>query len=104
MMTKCLAIIVLLISLTEASRLGRQYPLQAKHSLLSTQSTEESQPTCKDIWFTPSSGTCHCGSSLHDVVSCNEQTKVVMIVDCYCMTLESVSKQMVVGELFLQLS
>ena len=100
MMTKCLATVVLLISLTEASRLGRQYSLQATDSLLSPQSTEESQPTCRDLWFTPSNGTCRCGSSLNDVVSCNEQTKVVMIADCYCMTHESVTKQMVVGDCF----
>ena len=40
-------------------------------------------------WFFPdpsSNGTCRCGDSVHNAVRCNESTKEVAILDCYCMT------------------
>ena len=40
-------------------------------------------------WFFPdpfSNGTCICGDDIHDTVRCNNSTKEVAIVDCYCMT------------------
>ena len=52
--------------------------------------------SCSDLWFTPRNGTCHCGSTVHGVVTCNEQTKEVMVLDCYCMTTAS-TNQTVVG-------
>ena len=54
---------------------------------------------CSDLWFTPRNGTCHCVSTVHGAVTCNEQTKEVMILDCYCMTTDS-SNQTVVGACF----
>ena len=51
---------------------------------------------CSDLWFTPRNGTCHCGSNVHGAVTCNEQTKEVMVLDCYCMTTDS-TNQTVVG-------
>ena len=55
--------------------------------------------SCSDLWFTPRNGTCHCGSSVHDVVTCSEQTKEVMVLDCYCMTndIDSNHNQTVIG-------
>ena len=84
-----------------ANRLGRQYP-QVRDVFLyaEDQSTEEGGTVCRDLWFTPKNGTCLCGSRVHGAVSCNEQTGTVMILDCYCMTRESVTKQMVVGDCF----
>ena len=55
--------------------------------------------TCPDLWFTPRNGTCHCGSNVYGAVTCNEQTKEVMILDCYCMTTDS-TNQTVVGKCF----
>ena len=40
-------------------------------------------------WFLPDSSanlTCRCGNDIHGAVSCNESTKQVAILDCYCMT------------------
>ena len=54
---------------------------------------------CSDLWFTPRNGTCHCGSTVHGAVTCNEQTKEVMVLDCYCMTTDS-TNQTVVGACF----
>ena len=59
--------------------------------------TEES---CTDLWFTPKNGTCHCGDTIHDAVTCNEHTKEVMVLDCYCMTADSATNQTVVGNCF----
>ena len=55
--------------------------------------------TCSDLWFTPRNGTCHCGSTVYGAVTCNEQTKEVMVLDCYCMTTDS-TNQTVVGKCF----
>ena len=53
--------------------------------------------TCTDLWFTPRNGTCHCGDSIHDVVSCDEQTKEVKVLDCFCMTNDLATNQTVIG-------
>ena len=40
-------------------------------------------------WFFPdpfSNGTCRCGDDIHNTVRCNDSTKEVSILDCYCMT------------------
>ena len=38
-------------------------------------------------WFLPApNGTCKCGDNVHDTVRCNDSTKEVRILDCYCMT------------------
>ena len=55
--------------------------------------------TCPDTWFVPRgpNGECECGYSFDGVVSCDEGTKEVRVLDCYCITfvsrqlLESVS-------------
>ena len=56
--------------------------------------------TCGDLWFTPRNGACHCGDSIRDVVSCDEQTKEVEILDCFCMTNDLATNQTVVGACF----
>ena len=67
----------------------KNIPEQVTHQLTVNDS-------CSDLWFTPRNDTCHCGSTLDGVVTCNEQTKEVMVLDCYCMTTDS-TNQTVVG-------
>ena len=53
-------------------------------------------------WFLPDSsanGTCSCRNDIHGVISCNESTKAVAILNCYCMTY-SESTGPVVGACF----
>ena len=66
----------------------KNIPEQVTHQLTVNDS-------CSDLWFTPRNGTCHCGSTVHGVVTCNEQTKEVMVLDCYCMTTDSTNKTVV---------
>ena len=69
----------------------KNIPEQVTHQLTVNES-------CSDLWFTPRNGACHCGSTVHGVVTCNEQTKEVMVLDCYCMTTDvNSTKQPVVG-------
>ena len=42
-------------------------------------------PQCP-TWFFSSNGTCKCGNDIHNTVRCNNSTKEVAILDCYCMT------------------
>ena len=78
------------------------YPLQNRHGdgekNIPEQVTHQLtvNESCSDLWFTPRNGACHCGSTVHGVVTCNEQTKEVMVLDCYCMTTDS-ANQTVVG-------
>ena len=71
---------------------------ERRHKLISEQFTTEI--TCTDLWFTPRNGTCHCGDSIHDVVSCDNQTKNVRIFDCFCMTNDLETNLTVVGACF----
>ena len=43
-------------------------------------------PSCPDTWFVPSGNSCKCGETYYDAVSCDEDTKEVGVLDCYCMT------------------
>ena len=55
--------------------------------------------TCPDTWFVPShNGKCQCGHTFHGVVSCDEDTKEVRVLDCFCMTFDSSRNKTVVGE------
>ena len=61
-----------------------------KNVLLSDEdqtSVQVGHDVCPDTWFIEHNGTCVCGSSIDGVVQCNEETKEVGILDCYCMTL-----------------
>ena len=55
---------------------------------------------CTDAWFIPSgpNGSCECGHTFRDVVSCNEETREVGVFDCFCMTFDSVYNTTVLGE------
>ena len=59
--------------------------------------------TCPDTWFVPRgpNGECECGYSFDGVVSCDEETKEVRVLDCYCITFDSTSNKTVVGECFV---
>ena len=59
--------------------------------------------TCPDTWFVPRgpNGECDCGYSFDGVVSCDEETKEVRVLDCYCITFDSTSNKTVVGECFV---
>ena len=61
----------------------------------------ESEP-CTQTWFVrnESTGECHCGHSIDRVVSCDEESKEVKVLDCYCMTLDSELNETVVGACF----
>ena len=58
-------------------------------------------PSCPDTWFVPSGNSCKCGESYDDTVSCNEDTKEVGVLDCYCMTFDSTLNATVLGACFL---
>ena len=57
------------------------------------------EDSCSDLWFIPrnGTGTCHCGNTVHDTVTCNDYTKEVTVLSCYCMTDDSVTNQTVFG-------
>ena len=97
-----------LIVICLAALLSRTYHSESKHDhyLLSNRHGDQERSiaehqlivddSCSDLWFIPRNNTCHCGSTLDGVVTCNEQTKDVMVLDCYCMTTDS-TNQTVVG-------
>ena len=97
-----------LIVICLAALLSQTYPSESKHDhyLLPNRHGDEERSiaehqltvddSCSDLWFIPRNNTCHCGSTLDGVVTCNEQTKEVMVLDCYCMTNDS-ANQTVVG-------
>ena len=43
--------------------------------------------SCTETWFirNESTGECQCGHSIDGVVSCDEKSREVKILDCYCM-------------------
>ena len=47
-----------------------------------------SKASCPDTWFVPTGAnhTCRCGDTFNGIVACNEDTKEVKVVDCYCIT------------------
>ena len=56
--------------------------------------TEEKE--CIGLWQKEGeNGTCECGAQIHGAVYCDNST--VSVLDCYCMTEESTTGQMVVG-------
>ena len=65
-----------------------------KHDNSSLQSSSRSKvndataepPYCPDTWFVPRGNSCKCGETYDDAVSCDEDMKVVGVLDCYCMT------------------
>ena len=51
--------------------------------------------SCRAIWHREVNDTCECGSKVHGAVYCDESR--VSVLDCYCMTNETTTQQMVVG-------
>ena len=100
-----------LIVISSEALLSQTYASESKHNQYLLQNRHEHgekniaeqvthqltvNESCSDLWFTRRNDTCHCGSTVHGVVTCNEQTKEVMVLDCYCMTNHS-ANQTVVG-------
>ena len=54
---------------------------------------------CPDTWFVRSGfdGECKCGHIFDGVVSCNEETREVRVLDCYCITYDSATNKTVLG-------
>ena len=76
---------------------GQREEIFLSQRLVDDQMSSVAEESCTDLWFTPKNGTCHCGDTFHDAVTCNEHTKEVMVLDCYCMTADSATNQAVVG-------
>ena len=57
-------------------------------------------PSCPDTWSVPSGNSCKCGETYYDTVSCDEDTKEVGVLDCYCMTFDSTHNATVLGACF----
>lgn len=60
---------------------------------------KESPPkiSCQDTWFIPDNGSCRCGKTFNNRISCDNYTKEVRVIDCYCMTYDSSLKTAVFG-------
>ena len=99
-----------LIVISSEALLSQTYASESKHNQYLLQNRHEHgekniaeqvthqltvNESCSDLWFTRRNDTCHCGSTVHGVVTCNEQTKEVMVLDCYCMTTDSTNKTVV---------
>ena len=57
-------------------------------------------PSCPDTWFVPSGNSCKCGESYDNTVYCDEDTKEVGVLDCYCMTFDSTLNSTILGACF----
>ena len=57
-------------------------------------------PSCPDTWFVHRGNSCKCGETYYDTVSCDEDTKEVGVLDCYCMTFDSTHNATVLGACF----
>ena len=65
----------------------KDYDLAKKGALylkVSVQMIPSKNEACQQTWTYDSNGTCQCGSSIHDAVSCNKNQ--VSILSCKCMT------------------
>ena len=89
-----LSLSLLFLSLCEGTSVVESSPLEQQAELAAR------ERTCPDTWFIPRgpNGDCECGHSLGGVVSCNEDTKEVGVLDCFCITFDSTSNKTVVGE------
>ena len=75
---------------------------ECKHEKVQESAAAASHDPQCPTWFFPdssSNGTCRCGDDIHDTVRCNDLTKEVAILDCYCMTYNE-STGAVVGACF----
>ena len=70
-------------------------------SQLQVTSDMDSNTSCVNTWFFPApndDSICECGSTLGNKVKCNNETKEVDILDCYCMTYSEENHSQVVGQ------
>ena len=97
LLSSLLPAILLSLSLCKGTSAIETPPLEQGVELLG------GDKTCPDTWFVPrgANGECECGYSFNDVVSCDEETKEVRVLDCYCVTFDSTSNKTVVGECFV---
>ncbi len=64
-------------------------------------SETESNTSCVNTWFFPAPDddhTCECGSTIGNKVRCDNATKKVDILDCYCMTYSEDDHSTVIGK------
>ena len=56
---------------------------------------DSADQSCQDvnIWFVRDNGTCKCGSDLNQIVLCDEVTKDLGVLDCYCITYQYSSEK-----------
>ena len=80
---------------------------QKLHSSILKDHAESNKTTqhsyvCDNTWFVWNSQnkTCQCGQSFDGIISCDESTKEVKVLDCYCVTCNSEYKEAVVGSCF----
>lgn len=67
---------------------------------VSGQCSTPSNSTCP-TWFVPNnSGTCKCGESHHDIISCCERKLKAAVLNCYCVTQDSNMKEVIAGACF----
>ena len=82
----------------EAQRVETRLPRELNANKISRVS--ESEDACSDLWFIEENGHCRCGTEIYGAVECNEHTKEVKVLDCYCMTTDNASNITVVGKCF----
>ena len=90
-----LATLVLLICVAQPDESSKNVSIDLPH----VQPSQSKNTTCPNTWFILNNETeqCQCGESIGDVVKCNETTKEVKVVDCYCVTYDSTDHEAVVG-------
>ena len=53
---------------------------------------------CSDLWLIEKNGICQCGITDFGVVLCDFCTKEIVVLNCYCMTNDSITGHMVLGK------
>ena len=89
-------LIVTALSIQASDTFPASQPLSARGEV-GLAVTEREDGDCGPLWYTKRGNVCECGESIHGAVLCNNSTKAVSVLDCYCMTEEAATEQMVVG-------
>ena len=92
-----LAALGLPIAASGAGSVNQTVQVRESQGLAQENGSSESDGDCGDLWFMKRNGACECGASVHGAVFCDNTTKSVAVEDCYCMTMQLSSHQMVVG-------
>ena len=90
-----LAVLLTATVVCEVTSFGGKSPPQ-----LGSHPTHKVGEVCTDAWFIPSgpNGNCECGHTFGDAVICNEETREVGVLDCFCMTFDSTYNRIVFGQ------